>query len=526
MSDLKAFGLAMHGLVIDGQLTLPNSSIVNYSQPSDGHCALLKLFNAVTPPTLNTANTAAMTNAGLEFRDYSFISGNGVAGKAMDGQFIHQSADGKRWAVNVDGITVKSSGTLAGGSITLTEFGNIYPQYYNLQPNTITLNVADIDIQQSAPVVSWLIQSGIYVGESVTLEAYEAVFLAASPDGSEAILSLSGGGINDGNGSKYDCGDIGFLSLKIDNLVATLSVYKNRVDTLGSYIHSDYDSSALLQRSWGLINPPGESAYWELDPINTENMLYSQLESYGDVVGVIELSNRIVSVGFDQNGQYVDFVLDYRSDSISTSAQAASSGTTITQSETNSASFTVTLSAGVNSIQIVGSSSGQNDYSLTFDESAETMSITTNLSGSSSIDGDSTTLNESGTYDVTGDPSDYYSYYKTYSVVSYNLMLWNTGRAGIADAVQKIQIQNYYTDISSKRNYYLNFIKHGPNMVLFRKDRVEQSTVYSYAGAITSISVDETRKDHPIGQALSVGHTHNPSTGEIVFAYPGAVCFV
>ena len=149
--------------------------------------------------------------------------------------------------------------------------------------------------------------------------------------------------------------------------------------------------------------------------------------------------------------------------------------------ETNSASFTVTLSAGVNSIQIVGSSSGQNDYSLTFDESAETMSITTNLSGSSSIDGDSTTLNESGTYDVTGDPADVTTFNKLYSVYSNTLMLWNTGRAGIADAVQKIQIQNYYTDISSKRNYYLNFIKHGPNMVLFRKDRVEQSTVYSYA---------------------------------------------
>ncbi len=151
----KAWGNPFHGLVQDGQLSLPNGQTRAHVQPSSGDCFLLRVPGQ--PDVSRTSEEAAAdTAAGRQWRNYALLSGENhlLYGQALGPQsWIYIAPDASRWQVTcalLDGNKTVAN-AISGGQFVL---GLVVKRFGELGrgPEGYTLSVSASDIGLSG---SW-----------------------------------------------------------------------------------------------------------------------------------------------------------------------------------------------------------------------------------------------------------------------------------------------------------------------------------------------------------------------------------
>jgi hypothetical protein len=104
----RTFGLPYHGRVVAGSLTLPNSAVITYPQPStlrgtDGETHLVRVPGSVAVQR-STQEQTDDTAAGRQWRTYAILSGKNrmIGGQELgENHWIYCDPDGGNWVVSL-----------------------------------------------------------------------------------------------------------------------------------------------------------------------------------------------------------------------------------------------------------------------------------------------------------------------------------------------------------------------------------------------------------------------------------------
>lgn len=509
---LKAWGTCFHGLVTNGQLSLPSGALISYPQPDGGECRIIDLPIKGVDNLTTQEKSDLLVNNDVEFLDYEIASGAKmqIAGVATGVDFVYQSPDGKSWGVDTSGISV--NGASASGFITLQRLDDFQLDTAAAPPAaTYTVPVSLADIGQSAPVI---LASDTTTPISADMQDFESF----KPDGSECIIRLSGQ-FNVIPEINFGVATLGFLKLMVSgteaSFAATLSVDKNRLQTLGSV------SETLATRSndnWNLYrsfvddpqqiwvelgdSPPSEN-YTDVGGISTYKSGFTDSRS---------ISNKLISVQYDKDGNKVYYHLNANWQNVQThsgfSSTAWSTGNDSVGSFSSSgaSTFSITLDNGVDTITLSGSGNKTVSESAVMNGGGSGIVVTNSKTWDRTFDGDFTSKNDSSI---------------TTNEVSAQILSFNTDYLGLfASSFELLESQVSFTgsDVDYRAIEVLDELISG-FVILAESNGVGVASASGTSRVLTPISKDDTA-------GVSIDNvTYHPVTGQIVKS-PGLVCFV
>ena len=389
---IKSFGLAQHGLVKGGVLTLPTGAQVSREQPYYNYSHAIDLGQK-PGVDLSASEMTALADDGLELRDYALSSGFGRVSR-----FIHQSNDGRRWDVDISGLILDYMGLSFTGTsqVVFKEFGRMPHVKKEEEQAVVTVVLPYLNLQQNLPSASYQ-----YLGETINLRVNQFRILSTSPNGERAIIGLF---------FNFLLPPIGFLLLTIDDLAPVLSVYRSRQDTLGAYSLSEVVPD---YSPYNLVAPAVGSAYWVagIGPNVGEDDYYSRSTLEGVMTIDESLVDRIFFIGFDDAGVIIDHVLSFSSSLSVTFSQSIISGATLFQNSVSSAASTSVISANGHTLTETTSHWGSSSTSRVYSQSQGTMEKTVTTSFHDTINGVTESNSSSAVIDVTGNPAVYQSFH-------------------------------------------------------------------------------------------------------------------
>lgn len=227
------WGSPWHGYVQGDALTLPNAATRTHPQPSGSYhweysAAHLLQVPGVPAVTRDTAEAAADTAAGREWRNYALLSGSTAQlyGQPLGrGRWIYVDPAGDRWLIDASALDLKTwspSTVPASVSISVRRFGVV-----GLSANATSYNVSVPDLGQAG--------TPVYSNSSTETGFFDSSLYSLHPQGSAAVFMLH-----------YQCADAawpaqrfpcGWFELRISGAGSnpTLSVVRlhDRLETLG-----------------------------------------------------------------------------------------------------------------------------------------------------------------------------------------------------------------------------------------------------------------------------------------------------
>ncbi|WP_430010335.1 hypothetical protein [Methylophaga lonarensis] len=176
---ITTFGCPWHGLVKNGELTLPNSETLAWPQPSNGDSVLVR-FPAAPGAGRTPEQAADDVVQGKEWRTEAIIAGaDQLYGKPIGSKWLHRDNIGRVWRV-----TWFASGSTF--NLTLSDFGRI-----------------GIDLPVRTPVLTTasVSGSGLSTINSVQLmdvrpDGRQALFKANGPSSTTAFIAINLSGDN------------------------------------------------------------------------------------------------------------------------------------------------------------------------------------------------------------------------------------------------------------------------------------------------------------------------------------------
>lgn len=312
-AKLTGFGHPWHGLVENGQLTLPNNQTITYQQPDGGDTQRVAVPGQ--PAVTRTTEQQALDTAnGWQWWNDAILSGEGrqLYGMDMNGRWIYIDPNGGRWLVEAPDLTGGSIDLTAqlSAQVTLSKFGHI-----GGADETYTLNVSVADLQQSSPVMSVRIPPQMNYGNPTTGDS-SVESITATGDKAIVMLHLD-------YDQQIDKRALGFLQLTLTGIPgdqttpvqASLTLLKSRAQTIGTYSRTTTDAAirynCLSHDSDGNAAVSGWVA--SSDPCSDPNLVGSGTVvegKTGQSTTTDEVSGRILAIWFDASGAMEELQLD------------------------------------------------------------------------------------------------------------------------------------------------------------------------------------------------------------------------
>jgi len=348
------WGNAFHGLCTNGVLMLSNSDQMAYPQPYNGNCSVIK-FDGQPAVVLPVDLQNELTAQGMEFRNYALISGYQIAGVSVPYSFIHRDDLGKRWGVDISGLSI--SGNSLSGDMVFTRFGRFVGEGAFPPAEVQTVPVTLLDCGQSSPVLTGN-------DEFDVLTNLRVAFSSAHPSGNECVLVIEG---RHGQlpASSYGWAPLGFILLEISGgatLACNASVHINRASTIGVY--SEVTTDNIQDDQWYYDSP--NQTWVSIAPANPDDIGLAATFKTGAFDLTYSLINRVINVTYDSIGNKINTNLTFSYTENSTTLPPVAAGKDIYSSYSGSATAYAALEMAGNELRIDATGSGSGLVGLDF----------------------------------------------------------------------------------------------------------------------------------------------------------------
>jgi len=291
IDKLLRFGCPYHGMIMGGEIHLPNGEKVPAPQPGglivtySGSTTVLELSGSTLlqrmPWAPGGTDTEEDVLAGRHWADYAILGGNDqrLHGKRLQHSWIYAAPDGNPWRINAANLYSITVGTPLSAEISVNAFGRVGAPSVT---HRYTVNLPSTG-QTMAGLGSWRY----------------AFLHDITPDGSKAIFALYYQNTSGDTARFGALHPIGFLQLSLSgtpgiDFEATLSVLKTDVQTLGALTHTPAVEEEREYVPYNLERVDGEYRWSSI--VQTLAMAAYGPEERG-------ISGRVVAMWYDEAGE-------------------------------------------------------------------------------------------------------------------------------------------------------------------------------------------------------------------------------
>lgn len=252
LGRVQTWGIAKHGLVRDGTITLANASTEPHAQPlpapgiaewTSGDVLYVKR-PGWTGPQIDPAEQAALIAAGLDFRNYALISGGqrsigNTGSPSLDGGWLQFDGSGACWRWRLTSVT--GTATAAVMSFQRRRFGLFDGQAYDpatYSTPAFSLRQDDLPlvwVRQNDPVLGW---TNLAVPQDQVVTPY---LVSATRDGTKTLWALLvdhyPSGHDTGLGSTMIERPLGFIEVTVSGTSVTAQTIRSRAECVGAFTH-------------------------------------------------------------------------------------------------------------------------------------------------------------------------------------------------------------------------------------------------------------------------------------------------
>lgn len=330
LGRVQTWGIAKHGLVRDGTITLANASTEPHAQPlpapgiaewTSGDVLYVKR-PGWTGPQIDPAEQAALIAAGLDFRDYALISGGqrsigNTGSPSLDGGWLQFDGSGTCWRWRLTSVT--GTATAAVMSFQRRRFGLFDGQAYD--PATYSTPAFSLR-QDDLPLLRAIAADGstIDVPTDTLVTPY---LVSTTPDGIKSLWMLMVEH-NKPSGTTFVDRPMGFVEVTISGTSVSAQAIRSRAECVGAFSAPTMDIGVTLYVKMGrtttetfegvcgsgrdIIRFVEEAAGISADTdSNGGNYAYQIVQGFDTAGGVV---GQIIAMWYDAAGVLHEITLD------------------------------------------------------------------------------------------------------------------------------------------------------------------------------------------------------------------------